>query len=122
MAKKKFYSLCRYTEKTTGNVKVGYMPREGFDVPNDLGFDLAVYCAKDSSASTNWNEVKTWFVVDTVTGLSVTQGDTKNEAIDAALARMETLDKDKYRKAVKDTEEKYGPVPGRRITYNFLAV
>ena len=122
MAKKKFYSLCRYTEKTTENVKVGYMPREGFDVPNDLGFDLAVYCAKDSSASTNWNDVKTWFVVDTVTGLSVAQGDTKKQAVDAALSRMEMLDKDKYRKAVKDTEEKYGPVPGRRITYNFLAV
>lgn len=120
MDKKKFYSLCRYREKTTGNVKVGYMSREGFDVPNDLGFDLAVYRAKDSSASTNWNEVKTWFVVDTVTGLSVAQGDTKKQAIDAALSRMETLDKDEYRKAAKDTEEKYGPVSGRRVTYNFL--
>jgi hypothetical protein len=120
MPKKKFYSLCRYVEKTTGNVKIGYMPREGFDVPNDLGFDLAVYRAKDSSASTNWNEVKTWFVVDTVTGLSVAQGDTKKQAADAALSRLETLDKDKYRKAVMDTEEKYGPVPIRRIIYNFL--
>lgn len=120
MSKKKFYSLCRYVEKTTGNIKVGYMPREGFDVPNDLGFDLAVYQAKDSSASTSWNEIKTWFVVDTVTGLSVAQGDTKNKAIDAAFSRLETLDKNQYRKAVRDTEEKYGPVPGRRITYNFL--
>jgi hypothetical protein len=120
MAKKKFYSLCRYVEKTTGNIKVGYMPREGFDVPNDLGFDLAVYQAKDSSASPSWNRTKVWFVVDTVTGLSVGQGDTKNKAIDAALSRLETLDKDEYRKAARDTEEKYGPVPGRRITYNFL--
>lgn len=120
MSKKKFYSLCRYVEKTTGNIKVGYMPREGFDVPNDLGFDLAVYQAKDSSASTSWNEIKTWFVVDTVTGLSVAQGDTKNKAIDAAFSRLETLDKDKYRDVVKDVESKHGPVPGRRITYNFL--
>ena len=121
MSKKKFYSLCRYVEKTTGNIKEGYMPREGYDVPNDFGFDLAVYRAKDSSASPNWNRATIWFVVDTVTGLSVAQGDTKNKAIDAAFSRLETLDRDKYRDVVKDMESKHGPVPGRRITYNFIA-
>ena len=122
MPKKKFYSLCRYVDKTDGDIKVGYLPREGADVPNDLGFDLAVYRATDESVVTNYRDTKTWFVVDTRTGLSVGQGDTKNKAIDVALSRLETLDKDEYRKAAKDTEDKYGPVPGHRITYNFLVV
>lgn len=120
MAKKKFYSICRYKEKTTGDTKVGYMPREGYDVPNVLGFDLAVYRAKDSTAATNWEAAKIWFVVDTRTGLSVAQADTKNAAIEAALSRLESIDMEAYNIAAAKAAKEYGPCPGHRIMYNLV--
>lgn len=116
MAKKKFYSLCRYIDKTDNNIKVGYMPREGDDVPNNFGFDLAVYRAKDKECS----DYGTWYVVDARTGLSVSEGDTKKEAVANVLSRLESFSEDKYKEAVLSVEKAYGPVPGNRITYNFL--
>lgn len=120
MAKKKFYSVCRYKEKTTGETKVGYMPHEGYNVPNDLGFDLAVYRAKDNTASTNWEAEKIWFVVDTRTGLSVAQADTKNAAIEAALSRLKSVSMEAYNFAAAKAAEEYGPYPGHRIMYNLV--
>ena len=117
MAKKLFYSLCRYKDKTDGTIKCGYLPREGEDVPNDLGFDLGIYRAKDESAATNWKEAKTWFVVDTRCGLSVAEGSTKKEAIGKALDTLSKVDMDKYNEKVRKTAECYGECPGHRISY-----
>ena len=111
MPKKKFYCLCRYKDKTDGKLKAGYLVREGFDVPNDLGFNLAVYRATDE-------EVKTWYVVDTRCGLSVGEGSTKKEAIESSLKRLEAVDMNLYKKKVKDVEKTYGPVPGHGIMFN----
>ena len=117
MSKKSFYSLCRYTDKTDGVTKTGYIMRDGENVPNDLGFDLGVYRAKDSSAATNWEEVKTWLVVDTCCGLSVGQGSTKKEAIEIALKRLAKVDMVEYEKARQRTKDSYGECPGHKIAY-----
>ena len=117
MAKRKFYALARYRDKTDGNLKVGYLPREGFTVENNLGFNLSVYRATDETASTNYKEVKTWFVVDEDCGLSVGQGNTKNNAIANALERLVKIDKEQYRKSIDSAREKYGPVPGHGVMY-----
>lgn len=111
MSKKKFHSLCRYVDKMDNSMKIGYLPREGFDVPNDLGFDLAVYHSKEKS--------KAWYVVDTRTGLSVGEGDTKKAAIDMTLDRLSKLDMDKYNECVQKAVEQYGECPGHGVMYNF---
>lgn len=121
MSKKKFYSLCRYVDKIDGNIKVGYMPREGFDVPNTLGFDLAVYRATDKTASTSYNKVKTWFVVDTRSGLSITQGGTKKEAIEESLKRLEAIDMEAYQDKIAKLAQEYGPCPGHGVMYNLCS-
>lgn len=116
MAKKKFYSLSRYKDND-GDMKSGYLCREGFDVPNDFGLDLAVYRATDATAATNWEQVKTWFVVDCDCGLAIGKGGTKKEAIEDAFEKYSKVDKDLYRKKVAEAKETYGPVPGRAIYY-----
>lgn len=120
MTKKKFYSLCRYVDKTDGNIKAGYLPNEGFDVPNNLGFDLAVYRATNESVATNYRDIKTWFVVDTRIGLSVAEGSTKKEAIVVALKRLSGLDMEVYNARCVEIEKTYGPCPGHKIMYNLV--
>lgn len=117
MAKRKFYSLSRYKDRVDGKIKTGYFMREGFDVPNNLGLNLAVYRAIDNTASTNWKEVKTWFVVDKDCGLSVGQGGTKNEAITNALEKLVSVDMDLYNNKKEEIKNKYGPVPGHGVMY-----
>lgn len=117
MGKKTFYSISRYMDRNSGDNKVGYFKREGQDVPNEYGLDLAVYRATDSSAATNWQEVKTWFVVDCSCGLSIGQGSTKKEAIQNAFEKYEKVDKELYRKKVAECLEKFGPMPGHSIFY-----
>lgn len=118
MAKKKFYSLCRYFDNATDtNPKIGYLLREGFNVPNSFGFDLAVYRAKNEEP---FKDTKIWYVVDTRTGLSVAQGRTKNEAIENTLTRLEKIDMTKYNEKVVQMTNEYGPCPGHRISYNLI--
>ena len=117
MSKKTFYSLCRYKDRVDGTVKCGYLSREGENVPNELGFDLGVYRANDCTAATNWEEVKTWFVVDTRCGLSVAQGNTKKEAINKAIDILGKVNMEAYNKKVNKTVECYGECPGHRIMY-----
>lgn len=117
MAKKVFYTFCRYKDKTDGNVKMGYLPREGFDVPNDFLLDLGVYKATDSSAATNWEETTTWFVVDCRCGLSVASGGTKKEAIQSALDRLGKIDMEVYNKKAYNHVNTYGYPPGHGISY-----
>lgn len=121
MPKKKFYSLCRYVDKTDGNIKVDYLPGEGADVPNNLGFDLAVYRATDKSVATNYREVKIWFVVDTRTGLSVAEGGTKKEAVENALNRLKGLDMELYNTRCAEFAKTYGPCPGHNVMYNLCS-
>lgn len=115
--KRKFYSLSRYKDKTDGNMKIGYLPREGEAVPNDFSLELFVYRATDSSAATNWKEVKTWFVVDEDCGLSVASGNTKKEAINKALEILAKVDMELYHKKREKSIETYGPVPGHGVMY-----
>lgn len=117
MAKKIFYSISRYKERDTGDMKIGYFKREGQSVPNDFGLDFAVYRATDSSAATNWEEVKTWFVVDCECGLAIGQGGTKKEAIANAFDKYEKADKELYKKKVAECLKNYGPVLGHGIYY-----
>lgn len=98
-------------------MKIGYLPREGEAVPNDFSLSLSVYRATDSSAATNWKEVKTWFVVDEECGLSVASGSTKKEAIANALERLAKIDMELYNKKKDEVLEAYGPVPGREVMY-----
>lgn len=118
MAKKKFYSLSRYTDKTDGNTKIGYLPRKGFEVPNTFGINLMVYRAVDETASTRYNEVKTWFVVDEYCGLSIGEGSTKKEAIENAFDRLSKIDMETYNDSQRKAIEKYGYPPGHRVMYN----
>ena len=117
MAKKVFYTFCRYIDKTDGSVKMGYLPREGFNVPNDFLLDLGVYKATDSSAATNWKETTTWFVVDCRCGLSVASGSTKKEAVQNALDRLGKIDMEVYNKKAYSHVETYRYPPGHRIFY-----
>lgn len=118
MAKKKmFYAFSRYTDKTDGSVKIGYLPREGYPVPNDYLLELAVYKATDSAAATNWKEATTWFVVDCRCGLSVAGGNTKKEAIGNALDKLGKVDMELYGKKVYEHCTKYGFPPGHGISY-----
>lgn len=110
MPKKKFYSLCRYIDNVDDDIKIGYLPREGYDVPNDLDFDLAVYRSKEKG--------QTWYVVDARTGLSVGDGDTKKAAVDMSLNRLRKLNMDKYNECVHKTVEQYGECPGHGVMYN----
>lgn len=112
MPKKNFYSLCRYRDKVTKKLKAGYLPREGFDVPNDFHLDLAVYHSKEEDGS--------WYVVDTRTGLSVGQGYTRKEAVSSSLERLSTVDMDEYNKAAAKVAAQYGPCPGHGVTYNLV--
>ena len=118
MAKRKFYALLRYRDKLDGELKVGYFKREGFDVPNDFGLTFAVYRAKDETASTNYDNVKTWFVVDEDCGLSVAEGSTKKEAIQVAIGRLSKTDMEQYKKTRAKMLETYGPVPGHGVMWN----
>ena len=122
MTKKKFYSLCRYVDKTDGNIKAGYLLKEGFDVPNDLGFDLAVYRGSNNSVMPNPRNPKVWYVVDTRSGLSISEGDTKSKAIQSALKRLETVDMEVYKKKCCETEEIYGPYPGHDVMPNLCGL
>lgn len=118
MAKKKFfYGFSRYIDKTDGITKMGYLPREGFNVPNDFFLDLAVYKATDSSAATNWKECTTWFVVDCRCGLSVGSGGTKKEAIENALDKLSKVDMNAYNKKTYEHVATYGYPPGHGVTY-----
>lgn len=114
MAKKKFYALIRYIDKLDGKTKVGYFRREGFDVPNNLGINLAVYRGTDPRDET----VKTdWFVVDVDCGLSVGSGETKNKAISNALENLVKIDKEAYAKLKADVSKMYGEMPGHGVMY-----
>lgn len=115
--KKTFYAFSRYTDKTDGSVKVGYLPRDGFNVPNDCLLDLAVYKATDSSAATNWKEATTWFVVDCRCGLSVASGSTKKEAVENALDKLSKVDMEMYDKKVYKHVTTYGYPPGHGVSY-----
>ena len=117
MAKKVFYGFSRYVDKTDGKTKMGYLPREGFNVPNDFLLDLAVYKATDPSAATNWKEATTWFVVDCRCGLSIASGSTKKEAIQNALDRLSKTDMELYNKKAYHHVETYGYPPGHGIFY-----
>ena len=117
MAKRNFYSLSRYKDKTDGNTKCGYLPREGEAVPNNFSLALSVYRATDSTAATNWKEVKTWFVVDEDCGLSIATGSTKKEAINKALETLAKVDMELYMKKRHKSIETYGPVPGHKVVY-----
>jgi len=107
MAKRKFYGFSRYTDKTDGITKVGYLPREGYNVPNDFLLDLAVYKAESTY----------WFVVDCRCGLSVGSGGTKKEAIENALDKLSKVDMETYNKKTYEHVTTYGYPPGHGITY-----
>lgn len=117
MAKRRFYSLSRYKDKQDGSMKCGYLPREGEAVSNVFSLALSVYRATDSSAATNWEEVKTWFVVDEDCGLSVASGGTKKEAISRALEILEKVDMELYKRKREKSLETYGPIPGHKVFY-----
>ena len=116
--KRKFYSLSRYKDKQDGSIKIGYLPREGFKVPNTFGINLMVYRAVDETASTRYNEVKTWFVVDEDCGLSIGEGSTKKEAIENAFDKLSKIDMGTYNDSQIKAIEKYGYPPGHVIMYN----
>ena len=114
--KKSFWALCRYMD-ADGKIIAGYLKKEGTDVPNRFGFDLAVYKTVDTSQSDENKKVKVWIVVDTRSGLSIAQGNTKKAAIDAAMQRLLELDMSVYYEKLKKVVEQYGECPGHRITW-----
>ena len=123
MAKKKFYALRRYVDKTDGNAKTGYIRCEGWDVPNNLNidgwlFDLGVYKhTKEGDWEHDFQPVDVWYVIDCSCGIAIGEGETKKKAIDNAFARLETVDMTYYRKKVNEALEQYGNPPGRGISY-----
>ena len=118
MPKKKFYALCRYKDKADGLMKLGYLPREGFDVPNEFNLDLVVYrTEKEGDWKANFKRVKVWYVVDCDCGLQIGEGETKNKAIENALFHLNDIDFEMYKKKSQDVREQYGDPPGKRISY-----
>jgi len=110
MAKKKFYSYNRYTDAITGEIKEGYLPREGFNVPNSFGLDLAVYKAPEE-------KVKTWYVVDCRCGLAVGSGGTRDEAVENTMKTLKKVDWKLYFEKREKRLEIQGDPPGYRISY-----
>lgn len=110
--KRKFYSLTRYIDETCENIKTGYIQRDGFDVPNDFGLDLAVYRSIDTKT-----QLKIWYVVDCCCGLSVGSGYTQREAVSSSLEKLAKVDMKAYAEKAKKSIETYGEVPGHRIMY-----
>lgn len=108
MAKKVFYTLTRDVRED--GTYVFFTKKEGFDVPNELHLDLAVYNAKKNKEDQN-----NWYVVDCYCGLAVGDGTTKKMAIENALGRLGKLDMEKYRESVKKANEKWGVPPGKGI-------
>ncbi len=116
MPKKKFYSFCRYNETDNDGNKVltlGYLPREGYVVPNDFGLDLAVYRDKKGVGVLP----NLWYVIDCYCGLSVGSGCTKKEAIANSFDRLSKVDMELYRKKQIAVIDEHGEPPGHRIFY-----
>lgn len=118
MRKKKFYALHCYVDSVDGNAKIGYLRYDGFDVPNEYGFDLAVYkTVKSGDASNAFKPIGVWYVVDCDCGLAVGEGSSRPKAIANAMEKLKKLDEECYRKKVKSVIDQYGYPPGKGIFY-----
>lgn len=113
--KRKFYVCSRYVDTTDGLTKTGYLPKEGFNVPNDLGIDLAVY--KNKEKDLDCKEVPVWHVTDVVSGLEVAHGKTKKDAINAAFERLKKATNNQLDEIRYKARKQYGEMPDRRIFY-----
>lgn len=118
MPKKKFYALHAYVDSVDGNAKIGYLRYDGFDVPNEYGFDLAVYrTTKEGDWKNSWKAIPVWYVVNCACGLAVGEGSSRRKAIANAMERLEKLDEDWYNKKVRSVIDQYGYPPGKGIYY-----
>ena len=98
----------------------GYIwkPMKGDVVKNDFGLSLFVYHSKEPIAKNG--KATWWYIVEESTGLSVTKGATKKEAVENALA-MKPTTVAYIRKAIMQYTKKNGypphyiPMPGYDI-------
>lgn len=115
MPKCNFYALCRYVDKTDGSAKCGYLPKEGYDVPNDLGIKLSVYKSVEQDICCLDKTV--WHVTDVESGLEVGKGDTKKDAIHNAIKSLSMVGKERLEAQRRKIREQYGEMPGYRISW-----
>lgn len=111
MPKKIFYSLSRCTDG------IQYIKREGSDVPNDYGLDLAVYKTVDVNSKDCGKDGKVWHVVDVDCGLSIGSGPTRKLAIEKAFDRLSKVDMETYTSKANESVEAFGTPPNKRIFY-----
>lgn len=118
MSKKQFYSLHGYVDSVDGNAKIGYLRYNGFDVPNEYGFDLAVYkTVKSGDANNAFKPIGVWYVVDCACGLAVGEGSSRSKAIANAMEKLGKLDEEWYQKKVRSVIDQYGYPPGKGIYF-----
>lgn len=111
MAKKIFYSLSRCTDG------IQYIRREGSDVPNNYGLDLAIYNLIDVNSKDAGKGGKVWHVVDVDCGLSIGSVPTRKLAIEKALDRLSKVNMETYTSKANESVEAFGPPPNKRIFY-----
>ena len=116
MSKKTFYALQRYKDGPDGEMKSGYLKKDGLDVQNDFGLNLGVYKTMETKP-TDITPTKIWYVVDADCGLSIASGDTKAKAVQVALERLKGTDMEVYKEKVRKAIDTYGLPPNRRLTY-----
>ena len=115
MSKRKFYALCQYVDKTDGSLKCGYIFKEGQNVPNEYGIDLAMYKSKEKDG--NGKDIVVWHVVDVESGLGLAAGSTKKKASEAVIMVLLTTPTDKIELARRNVREQYGDMPGKKIIF-----
>lgn len=118
MSKKQFYALHAYVDSVDGNAKIGYLRYDGFDVPNEYGFDLAVYkTVKSGDVKNAFKPISVWYVVDCTCGLSIGEGPSRPKAVANAMEKLDKLDEEWYKKKVRSVIDQYGYPPGKGIFY-----
>lgn len=100
----KFYKLARYTEG--GKQRTGFLREEGAFLPNNYGLELVAYRAEPVKGGD-----KTWYVVECSSGVGLSEGKTKNEAVRSLEEMVRKMGVEAIETAIERSIGKYGRTP-----------
>lgn len=89
------------------NGKFGYFPQEGTRLDNDTGFSLFVY----ENPGTYEKDRHWWCVVEETSGVAVSHGHNRKEAIDLAESAIREVGAETMQKSIDNHHTRFGWPP-----------
>ena len=118
MAKKEFYIRVG----VSGNDTADFRKREGQTLKNDYGLDLGIgYYYKQMGKDRLYKEIKIYVITELHTGMSLSDGETRKEAIENMRSNIERAGGiEAFKQKITDYVAEHGESPLYKVSCTYL--